>query len=190
MPTVSRRAAGGTGAACCAGRDLDGRHDDAENVHRPPDLLAEIRQPALLQAAQRDGGGRVAGEDHEARARSEQGFAARFGERDDLFARPPAIRGVRLIGQIGEIGVGHALDQRAMHGQAADAGIEHADGHDASARHAEITLQHALVDIGQRGNIGDRHVLVDFVHRLADEAEFRDRAVILDEAGIRGAAAG
>jgi hypothetical protein len=48
----------------------------------------------------------------------------------------------------------------------------------------------AAVDLGQRLQIGKRDMLVDHVHRLADEAEFDHRAVILDEARIRGAAGG
>src|SRR4029077_1091252 len=41
----------------------------------------------------------------------------------------------------------------------------------------------------QGGEIGEIDALVDLVHGLPDEAELGDRAIGLDEPGIRGAAA-
>ena len=45
-----------------------------------------------------------------------------------------------------------------------------------------------MVDLRQRLQVGDRNALVDHVHRLPDETEFDDRAVILNETRIRRAA--
>ena len=55
---------------------------------------------------------------------------------------------------------------------------------------AEPVLEERLVDVRQRFEVGDRDALVDHVHGLADQAEFDDRAIILDEARIRRAAGG
>ena len=55
---------------------------------------------------------------------------------------------------------------------------------------AEPFLEEALVDVGQRLEVGERDALVDHVHGLADQSELHDRAVILDEARIGGAAGG
>ena len=52
------------------------------------------------------------------------------------------------------------------------------------------TPPNALIDPRQRLEIGDRHALVDLVHGLADQAELDHRAVVLDEARVRGAAGG
>ena len=48
----------------------------------------------------------------------------------------------------------------------------------------------APVDRGQRGEVGERHPLVDLVHGVADEAELDHRADVLEEARVRRAAAG
>ena len=54
----------------------------------------------------------------------------------------------------------------------------------------KIPVQHVPVDRGQRHEVGGRDVLVDLVHLLAQQAELDHRAIILDEARIRGAAGG
>ncbi|MNJ41000.1 hypothetical protein D3C77_359070 [compost metagenome] len=54
-----------------AGGRLDGRDDDAQDVDRTAQRLAHPRDPGLLQPAQGDGRGRVAGQDHERGARRE-----------------------------------------------------------------------------------------------------------------------
>ena len=45
-------------------------------------------------------------------------------------------------------------------------------------------------DRRQRDDVGDRRAFVDRMHGLADQAEFEHRAIILDEARVRGAAGG
>src|SRR5688500_4134664 len=54
----------------------------------------------------------------------------------------------------------------------------------------EETVEHRLVDAGQRLEVGDRALLVDLVHALADQPEFDDRAVAADEARVRRPAGG
>src|SRR5579859_5803732 len=51
----------------------------------------------------------------------------------------------------------------------------------------EIAVENAAVD---RGEISGRNPLVDFVHGGVHEAELDHRAIVLDEARIRGAARG
>jgi hypothetical protein len=52
----------------------------------------------------------------------------------------------------------------------------------------KIPIQNAPVHSGERHQVGRRDMLVDLVHGSVDEAEFHHRAVILNEAGIRGPA--
>ena len=59
-----------------------------------------------------------------------------------------------------------------------------------SGASCEIPVQHAAIDRGELFQIGHRRALVDLVHGLADQAEFDHRAIIRDEARVRGAAAG
>src|SRR5438105_15692754 len=59
-----------------------------------------------------------------------------------------------------------------------------------SGRPAEKAVWEGFVDRDELRDIGDRDALVGLVHRLADEAEFGDRAIGLDKARIGGAAAG
>src|SRR5580704_3992655 len=54
----------------------------------------------------------------------------------------------------------------------------------------EILLDDPPIHRGERDQIGDRGAFVDAVHGLADQAEFQHRAIILDEACVRGAAGG
>src|SRR5713226_1466770 len=53
----------------------------------------------------------------------------------------------------------------------------------------EVAVEHRFVDARQRLEVGDRTLLVDLVHGLADQAEFQHRAVAADEACV-GRAAG
>src|SRR4029077_15648572 len=55
---------------------------------------------------------------------------------------------------------------------------------------AEIFFDDPPIHRRQRDEIGDRRAFVDAVHGLPDQAEFQHRAIILDEARIRGAAGG
>src|SRR5229473_6972855 len=48
----------------------------------------------------------------------------------------------------------------------------------------EIAIKNAPVYGGERREIGRGHAFVDPVHGGVDEAEFHDRAIILDEAGV------
>ncbi len=100
-----------------AGGRLDGRHDDAEHVHRPAQSLAISGKPGLLQPAQGDGGRRVAGQDHQAAAPLEQGFAAGPGQIDDLLTGPAAIGDVGLVAEEDEIGSRKPVHQRPVNGQ-------------------------------------------------------------------------
>src|SRR5476649_2531858 len=54
----------------------------------------------------------------------------------------------------------------------------------------EITVEHRLEDARQHLEVGDRTLLVDLVHALADQAELEHRAVVADEARVGGAAGG
>src|ERR1043166_7482873 len=54
----------------------------------------------------------------------------------------------------------------------------------------KIPIEYPSVDRCERGKLRGRHVLVDLMHGLADEAELEHRAIILDEARVRGAARG
>ena len=55
---------------------------------------------------------------------------------------------------------------------------------------AEPAEDEGFVDLRQRLEVGDGDTFVDHVHGLADEAEFDDRAIVLDEPRIGGAAGG
>src|SRR5258708_5980072 len=59
-------------------------------------------------------------------------------------------------------------------------------GYSSYARRAsrKITVENPSVDRGERREIGRGHAFVDLVHGGVDEAEFHDRAIILDEAGV------
>ena len=57
------------------------------------------------------------------------------------------------------------------------------------ARSAEILLQNRRINRRQSLDIGDGDMLVDHMHRRADEAEFDNRAIGADEPRIRSAAA-
>src|SRR5450755_3007591 len=52
----------------------------------------------------------------------------------------------------------------------------------------EIEVEHRLVDVAERGDVGEIDALVDLVHRQSDEAKLGDRAERLDEARVGGAA--
>src|SRR5262249_26386465 len=52
----------------------------------------------------------------------------------------------------------------------------------------EIEVEHRLVDVSEGDDVGGRHALVDLVHGEPDEAELGDRAELMDETRIRGAA--
>ncbi len=55
---------------------------------------------------------------------------------------------------------------------------------------SEERVEEGAVDRRKLGEVGERHALVDLVHGVADEAELDHRADALEEARIRGAAAG
>jgi opacity protein-like surface antigen len=114
-----------------AGSRLDGRHDDAQDIDRPTDLLAIAGQPGLLQATKRDGRGGVAGQDHDAGPAIEQALAAGPGEIDDLLAGPHAVGRMSLVGQVGEVRLRQTLHEGAVDREPAHAGVEDAD-HEAS----------------------------------------------------------
>jgi hypothetical protein len=139
-----------------AGGRLDGRNDDAQHVQLTPGLAPIARQPGLLQAAQGDGRGGVAGQDDQAGARLEQANAAGLRQIDDLLAGPAAIGRVGLVGEIDEVGLREPLDERTMDGQAAHAGIEDANGHEFAfsalpARRPCAALQAVHVTRGSKG---------------------------------------
>src|SRR5437868_14432563 len=52
---------------------------------------------------------------------------------------------------------------------------------------AEKAVEEGFVDRDELRYVGDRDALIGFVHRLADQAEFGDRAIGLDKACIGGA---
>src|SRR6185437_4536060 len=54
----------------------------------------------------------------------------------------------------------------------------------------EIKLERGAINLGERGEIGDRRALIDLVHGQPDKAKLGDRAVMMDEARIGGAAGG
>src|SRR6476646_3361980 len=54
----------------------------------------------------------------------------------------------------------------------------------------KILIDHPPVDRSQRDEIGDRRAFIDLMHGLADQTEFQNRAIILDETRIGGAAGG
>src|SRR5437660_8635148 len=54
----------------------------------------------------------------------------------------------------------------------------------------KVPIQYPPVDGRERRKLRGGHVLVDLVHGLADKAELEHRAIILDEARVRGAARG
>ncbi len=47
--------------------------------------------------------------------------------RHDLLGRPPAVRAVRLVGDVDELLVGQLCDEVDEHGEPADPRVEHAD---------------------------------------------------------------
>ena len=109
---------------------LDGWDNDPQHVQGAARLATVSRQPGLLQPAQGDGRSRVAGQNDKAGTFIEQPDAASPGEIDDLLARAAAVGRIGLIGEIDEVGGGKPLDERAVHGQAADTRIEDANGHE------------------------------------------------------------
>src|SRR5258708_27502254 len=54
----------------------------------------------------------------------------------------------------------------------------------------EVEIERGAVDVGEGGEVGERHALVDLVHGEADEAELGQRAVMMDEPRIGRATAG
>src|SRR5258708_36429828 len=54
----------------------------------------------------------------------------------------------------------------------------------------EIEVERRAVDVGEGGEVGERHALVDLMHGEADEAELGQRAVMMDEARIGRATGG
>ena len=48
----------------------------------------------------------------------------------------------------------------------------------------KIALKKAAIDRFKFNDIGNRHTLINLMHRLADQTEFDHRAIILDEARI------
>src|SRR2546423_432315 len=52
----------------------------------------------------------------------------------------------------------------------------------------KIALDEAAVDLRQRHEVGQRHVLVHLMGRGIAQAHLNDRAEVLDEARVRGAA--
>jgi hypothetical protein len=90
---------------------------------------ARLGHPGLLQPAQGDGGGGVAGQHDDAGPRLEQPFAAGPGEVDDLLALATAVGGVGLVGQIDEVPLRKAAGQFAVDRQPAHAGVENAYRH-------------------------------------------------------------
>ena len=112
-----------------ARRGLDGGHDDAQHVHRSAQPFAQAGDPGLLQAAQGDGAGGVAGQDHDRGAGLEQPLAPGLGQIDDLLAAAPAVGGVGLVRQIDEVALREPPRQFTMDGQAAHAGVENANSH-------------------------------------------------------------
>ena len=55
---------------------------------------------------------------------------------------------------------------------------------------SKIFLQHHAVYLAEGGDIGAGDVFVDLMHGLADQAELRHRAMVLDETRVRGATGG
>jgi hypothetical protein len=49
---------------------------------------------------------------------------------------------------------------------------------------SEKPFQHALVNVRQRVQMRDVHMLIDLVHGLANKAELDHRAIVLDETGV------
>ena len=90
---------------------------------------AVVRQPGLLQAAQGDGGGGVAGQHDQVGPGLEQPLAAGPGQVDDLLAGAAAVGGVGLVGQIDEVPIGEPPRQFAVDRQSAHAGVEYAYRH-------------------------------------------------------------
>ena len=113
-----------------AGGRLDGRDNNPQHVQGPARLAAISRQPGLLQPTQGNGRSGIAGQHDKAGTFIEQPDAAGPGEINNLLARTAAIGRIGLIGEIDEVGGRKPLDQRAVHGQAADTGIEDANGHE------------------------------------------------------------
>ena len=96
-------------------------------------------------------------------------------------------RGAQAV--IGESGVSSSPPgtPRPVEGNAEEGSSEPDEGPPGSG---EIVAQDAGVDALQLMDLRDLHPLVDLMHGLADQAEFDHRAMILDEARIRGAAGG
>src|SRR6516162_4056130 len=55
---------------------------------------------------------------------------------------------------------------------------------------AEIEVEKASIDLGQRGEVGELDLLVDLVHGQSDETKLDDRAIGLNEPRIRCASSG
>ncbi len=100
-------------------RSFCARLDDAENRNRD----------RVLNGIQGQGAGGVAGDDQELRALlADQELRAFGGVAGNGAAGFGAVRQARRVAQKGILGLRHALDESAQHGQAAEAGIEDADG--------------------------------------------------------------
>jgi len=108
-----------------AGDRLHHRDQHAQHVAAAPTVL--FRQPGLLHAAQGDGGGRVAGQHHQATVLLKQPFHPRDGEVEDVVGAARAIGRRGVVAKVDETPPRLRRRQRPQHRQAAMAGIEHAD---------------------------------------------------------------
>jgi hypothetical protein len=54
----------------------------------------------------------------------------------------------------------------------------------------EKQAEKSVIDLGQGAEVGERHAFVGFVHCPADQAELGNRAIRVNEPGVRGAAGG
>jgi hypothetical protein len=99
---------------------LDHGNEDAE----APVMGKMLRQPILLQAAERDGGGRIAGKDHQRAAQAKEAGDPFLGQLVNLFRGTLAVRRVAVIAQIDEALARQAMMQGIEDGKAAMAGIE------------------------------------------------------------------
>jgi hypothetical protein len=106
-----------------AGQRLDHRHQHAE--HAVARVMA--RQPLLLDGAQRHRGGGVAGDHHQPAAGAHQEVDRLGGVVDDVAVAEVAIGRAGMVAQVEERLLRQRLDQRLEHGEAAGAGVEHAD---------------------------------------------------------------
>ncbi len=80
-----------------------------------------VGQPLLLQAAKRDGCCRVAAQEDKLGAASEEVFDAILCVVDDVLGGLIAVGHVGVVGEIDEVGGLEPLDERAQHGQSAEA---------------------------------------------------------------------